>query len=56
MPSFGAASRAEDDTRLGVSFRCIQDRERRGRVRARGDVVHHRLTALLSARSIIAAE
>lgn len=55
MPSFGAASRADGDTRLGVSLRCIQDRERRGRGRVRGDIVHQRPTALLSARSIIAA-
>lgn len=55
MPSFGAASRADGDTRLGVSLRCIQDRERRGRGCVRGDIVHHRSTALLSAGSIIAA-
>lgn len=56
MPSFGAASRADGDTRLGVSLCCIQDRERRGRGRVRGDIVHHCFTALLSAGSTIAAE
>ena len=49
MPSFGAASRADGDTRLGVSLLCFQDRERRGRGRVRGDIVHHRFTAPLSA-------
>lgn len=56
MPSFGAASRADGDTRFGVSLRCIQDRERRGRERVRGDIVHQRVAAPLSAGSITAAE
>lgn len=56
MPSFGAASRADGDTRFGVSLSGIQERERRGRERVRGDIVHQRFTALLSAGSIVAAE
>ena len=41
IPFFGAASRVDGDTRLGVSLRCIQDQERRGRVPAGQDIVHH---------------
>lgn len=41
MPSFGAASRADGDTRLGVSLRCIQDQERRCLVPCGQVIVHH---------------
>lgn len=41
IPFFGAASRADGDTRLGVSLRCIQDQERRCLVLAGQDIVLH---------------
>lgn len=41
IPFFGAASRADGDTRFGVSLRCIQNQDGRCLVPAGVDIVHH---------------
>lgn len=40
IPFFGAASRADGDTRFGVSLRCIQNQDRRCLVPAGVDMAH----------------